>query len=61
MTIRSVAYHNLTLPVAAANGIGAASKPGLFPDALVPLGGASAGLGSEVKNRNLTPHNETKQ
>jgi hypothetical protein len=38
MIVRSLAYHNLTLPVAAANGIAAASRPGLFPDALIPLG-----------------------
>ena len=46
LTIRSVAYHNLTLPndVHPANGIEAVSKPGFFPDALVPLSGPSADI-----------------
>ena len=52
MTVRSVSYHNLTLPVAAANGIAVASKPGLFPDALLPLGGGAA---DELEEVHLPP------
>ena len=40
VTVRAVGYVNLTLPLPAGNNIGPASKPGLFPDPLVPLQGA---------------------
>ncbi len=42
VTVRAVGYVNLTLPVPAGNNIGPASKPGLFPDPLLPLRGAGA-------------------
>ena len=49
-TVRALAYTDMTLPagVLPAAGIGPQSKPGLFPDALPPLGGAAADvLGAE--------------
>ena len=42
VTVRAVGYVNLTLPLPAGNNIGPASKPGLFPDPLVPLQGTGA-------------------
>eukprot|EP01050_Picozoa_sp_SAG11_P001730 SAG11_NODE_79_length_17750_cov_28.445980_6_plen_390_part_00 len=39
MIVRQLLYHNLTRPLPATNGIETASKPGLFPDALLPLSG----------------------
>ena len=48
VTVRALTYTNMSLPLPAGNGIGSASLPGLFPDALVPLGGAAADtLGEE--------------
>jgi hypothetical protein len=43
VTVRRVAYHNLTLAgdVRPANGIEAVSRPGFFPDALIPIGRAA--------------------
>lgn len=49
-TVRAVVYVNLTLPLPAGNNIGPASKPGVFPDPLVPLGGDAADL---VEGRHL--------
>lgn len=43
-TVRAVGYVNLTLPVPAGNNIDPASKPGLYPDPLVPLRGDGANV-----------------
>jgi hypothetical protein len=42
VTVRLLAYTDMTLPLAAGNGIANVSRPGVYPDPLIPLGGTKA-------------------
>ena len=42
VTVRVLAYTDMTPPTSVENAIASVSRPGLYPDPLVPLGGATA-------------------